>query len=157
MDNFTIPPSGTFILQATLAKISAVSLSDSLLNSSTKPYTTNIALLDGYDYELTLECKKQVLVNSTTTTFKYSTVSTPTNMQFDSNVLNIIIPTESINENQFYVGKITMLNSSLSNVVYTFQLTLDRNASAIPMMKQASIVFDDLTYTLLIQNQFRGQ
>ncbi len=154
METFKIPLEGTFLLQATLAVTSSTSLSDNFTGTSATPYSTDIADLSGYTYELSLTSKKQVLINSVTTEIKLNSQDNPANVLFAKNVINIVIPTDILSENTFYIGKIIMKNSQFSNVVYTFQLILDEFAQSIPMLKQASIVFDSLTYTLIIQNQF---
>ena len=96
--------------------------------------------------------KKQVLINSTTTEFTFSTTATSKNITLSRNVINLIVPIEILNANEFYTCKIRMKNSQLDLIVYNFQLLLDNYAPSIPAIKQASIVFDELTYTLLIQN-----
>jgi hypothetical protein len=154
MESFTIPTEGTFILQVTLAKASPVSTSTNLSGSSASPYNTNIADLSGYEYEVVLSAKKQVLINSTTTEFTFSTTATSKNITLSRNVINLIVPIEILNANEFYTCKIRMKNSQLDLIVYNFQLLLDNYAPSTPAIKQASIVFDELTYTLLIQNQF---
>lgn len=154
METYKIPLEGTFLLQATLAVASSTSLSDNFTGISASPYNTDIADLSKYTYEVSLISKKQVLINSTTTEIKLNSLDNPANVLFAKNVINLVIPIDILKENTFYIGKIVMRNNQFSNVIYTFQLILDEFAQSIPMLKQASIVFDSLTYTLIIQNQF---
>lgn len=141
MSNYTIPNSGTLILQFPLSIAGPVS-------SSPPPMVD----LSNYEFQVNLKSEQMCIINSVTESTTYSTKGNSGSISCDRNVITLVVPIETISANDYYQGSVTIKNDSFSLVLTTFQLVIDANTKALPAMIQCNVTIDPVTYQLLAQN-----
>jgi hypothetical protein len=141
MEQYSIPPSGLFMLQVEL--------------TTAGYFNQKIVIQDlsGITFGVRLTTRKQVLVNSVTTLLDYNTKDNSDIINCQNNNITVVIPINSLLDSRYYICSIYASNDGGQQILYKFQLEIDNISSSLPLIKYKKIILDELSYQFLAFNQ----